>query len=69
MNILIECDVTEYNTKPPEKNTENVFSLNEKSMIISFMNDKEKIIMQSEISAEDTLRLARMIVYFYETNR
>jgi len=69
MNILIECPVTEYNSIPPEKNTENVFSLNEKSMIISFMNDKEKIIMQSEISAEDALRLARMIVYFYETNR
>jgi hypothetical protein len=69
MNIQIECDVTEYNTKPPEKNTENIFSLNEKSMIINFMNDKEKIIMQSEISSEDALKLARMIVYFYETNR
>ena len=67
MNILIECPVTEYNTKPPEKNTQNVFSLNEKSMIINFMNDKEKIIMQSEISSEDALKLARMIVYFYET--
>ncbi len=69
MNILIECPVTEYNIKPLEKNTENVFSLNESSMIINFMNDKEKIIMQSEISADDALKLARMIVYFYETNR
>ena len=43
--ILFECDVTEFNTKPPKANDGNTFALMDEAVIISFMQTKpEKIL-------------------------
>lgn len=65
--ILFECDVTEFNTKPPKENDVNTFALTDKSIIISFMQTKhEKILFQSEICREDAIELANLILMKYK---
>jgi len=63
--ILFECHVTEFHIIPPKENEENCFVLNEKAMIINFMDINEKILMQSEISRDDALQLAKLITLKY----
>lgn len=65
--ILFECDATEFAINPPKENDENSFALNDKSLVINFMNThKDKILMQSEISIEDALELAKLIIFKYD---
>ena len=48
--IIFESDVTLYHIDPPKDNDENHFVINEKALIINFMDTKsDKILMQSEI--------------------
>lgn len=64
--ILFECDVTEYSVQPPKENDENAFALNDNALVINFMNThKNKILMQSEISKEHALELAKLIIFKY----
>lgn len=63
-NILFECDVTEFNIIPPEDNSANCFSINEKCLIINLMDD-ENIYTQTEISKEDAIKLAKLILFVY----
>lgn len=64
--IIFDCEVTEYNIIPPKDNDENTFCLNKESLIINFMDTKkEKILMQSEISKEDAIQLAKLILMKY----
>ena len=64
-NIEYKCDVTEFDCIPQLQNDVNVFSINEKALIISLMNDDD-ILVQTEISKADAYRLARLILLVYE---
>ena len=65
MNVQLECDVTEYHVYPNEDNEKNIFYFHKEAMVINFVNDSEDILSQSEISAEDALRLAKLILHLY----
>lgn len=62
--ILFECDVTEFSLIPNHKNNENNFTLCEKSLVINLMSG-DKIITQTEISKDDALELAKLIIFKY----
>lgn len=65
--ILFECDVTEFDIMPKKENDEICFALNEKAMVINFMDTKNKsILMQSEIEKRDAIRLAKLILFNYK---
>jgi hypothetical protein len=64
-NIEFKCDVTEFDCIPQTENDVNVFSINEKSLIINLMNDDD-ILVQTEISKADACRLAKLILLVYE---
>ena len=64
--IQFDCSVTEYDIIPKKENDENVFCLNEKAMVINFMDtQKDKIIIQSEIEKRDAIQLAKLILLKY----
>jgi len=62
--ILYECEVTEFNIIPPKENNQNVFSLNEKSLIINLM-EHDDIIIQTEIEKKHAIELAKLILLKY----
>jgi hypothetical protein len=67
--ILFECNVTEFDIKPVKENDEISFAINEKAMIINFMDtNKKSILMQSEIEKRDAIRLAKLILFAYKTS-
>lgn len=61
MDITISCDVTEFYCKPKINNVKNVFSINDKSLIISFCDKKGKVLNQSEIDIEDFRKISYLI--------
>jgi hypothetical protein len=64
--ILFECDVTEFDIVPNKQNDEICFALNQKAMVINFMDtNKKSILMHSEIDKEDAIRLAKLILFNY----
>jgi hypothetical protein len=61
--ILFECDVTEFDIIPKIENQENCFAINDKSMVINFMDKHgENILYQSEIERKDAIELAKLIL-------
>lgn len=66
--VTMECNVTEYAIIPPIEYEKVAFCLNEKCIVISFMNDIDEVITQSEIEKEDAVNLAKLILLQYETN-
>ncbi len=64
--ITIECDVTEYAVIPPIEYEKVSFYLDEKCIVISFMNDIDEVITQSEIEKQDAINLAKLILLHYE---
>lgn len=65
--ILFECAVTEFDIIPKKENDEICFALNEKAMVINFMDTKkESILMHSEMDKEDAIRLAQLILFNYK---
>jgi hypothetical protein len=63
--IEYKCDVTQFDCIPQLQNDVNVFSINEKALIINLMND-QNILVQTEIEKADACRLARLILLVYE---
>lgn len=64
--ILFECDVTEFDIIPKKENDEICFALNEKAMVINFMDSrKNSILMHSEIEKKDAIHLAKLILFNY----
>jgi hypothetical protein len=64
--IIFKSQVTEYDIYPPKDNDENHFVINEKALIIKFMDTKSrKILMQSEIEKKDAIELAKLILLKY----
>ena len=65
--ILFECNVTEFDIMPKKENDEICFALNEKAMVINFMDTKKQsILMHSEMDKEDAIRLAKLILFNYK---
>jgi hypothetical protein len=65
--ILFECNVTEFDIIPKKENDEISFALNEKAMVINFMDTKKQsILMHSEMDKEDAIRLAQLILFNYK---
>ena len=63
MDIVVSCQVTEYAVIPNLKSNEiNTFSINDKSLVISFCNDNEEVLALSEIQIEDAKKLAKIIL-------
>lgn len=65
--ITIECDVTEFTVIPDENYQKVVFCLNDKAVVISFMDNEDNMLTQSEIESEDAIKLAKLILLKYET--
>jgi hypothetical protein len=66
--IIFESNVTLYHIDPPKENDENHFVINEKALIINFMDTKsDKILMQSEIEKKDAIELAKLILLKYNS--
>lgn len=64
----MECNVTEYAIIPTIEYEKVAFCLDEKCIVISFINDIDEVITQSEIEKEDAVNLAKLILLQYETN-
>lgn len=65
MEIKIICDATEYSIMPTlVQNSDNLFIINDKSLIISFLDEYKNIIQETEISIEDAKKLAKMILNY-----
>ena len=64
-SISIEVDVTQYAVIPPEKNETNIFVLESSCMIINFCGLESDVLKQSEISREDAIELANLILMKY----
>lgn len=65
MNVQLECEVTEFNVYPNDNNDKNVFYFHNNSMVISFTDINGEVICQSEVSREDTIKLAKLILHLY----
>jgi hypothetical protein len=61
VDITLKMDVTEYAVMPKKINTKNIFNIQNNCLIISFCDEKENVLSQSEISYEDALMLANYI--------
>lgn len=60
--ITIECNVTEHSVTPPIEYQKVVFYLNDKCIVISFMDDQDQVLTQSEIDKKDAIYLAKLIL-------
>lgn len=61
LDILVVTNVTEFSVMPKKNNTKNIFSIQKNCLIISFCDDKEKVLNQSEICIEDAKDIAKII--------
>ena len=59
---MFECDVTEFAVIPDENYQKVVFCLNDKSLVISFMDDQDNVLTQSEIEIKDAYKLSKLIL-------
>lgn len=65
-SIIYECDVTEHNVIPAIENSKNRFFISYKALVISMLGeDDQTCINQTEISREDAIELARLILFKY----
>ena len=67
-SIIFECDATELDILKRKDNNENAFAINDKSLVISLIDSlsiKNEIISQTEISKENAIKLAKLILHKY----
>jgi hypothetical protein len=64
--ISIECNVTEFAVYPPEEYEKVLFYLDEKCVVISFMDDNDNVLTQTEIEKNDAINLANVILLNYK---
>jgi len=57
-NVLFECNVTEFDIMSEANG--NCFTVNEKCLTISLINE------EAQISKEDAIKLAKLILFVYE---
>jgi hypothetical protein len=63
---IIECGVTEYAVVSPKDYEKVTFYLDDKCIVISFMDNRDNVLSQSEIEKEDAINLAKLILFEYE---
>jgi nitrogen regulatory protein PII-like uncharacterized protein len=59
--ITLTAGITDYASMSPEEYQEVSFSINEKSMVISILDDNQKVLIQTEIELKDAKILAKLI--------
>jgi hypothetical protein len=64
--IEYECNATQIHCMPPAKIVHNNFILGEEAVVISFCNMNEDPVYTSEMSKEDAVRLANLILNHYK---
>ena len=64
--ISIECNVSDFAVHHSEKYDKVVFYLNEKCVVISFMDENENVLNQTEIGEKDAIELANVIFLKYK---
>jgi hypothetical protein len=64
--IIYECEVSEYEIISNLKYDKNVFYLNKDAIVISFCDTDDTVIDQSEMTIDDAIRLAKLILHYYE---
>jgi len=62
MQTTMECEVTEFNILPEKSNSTNTFYIDSEAVVISFLDAKGNVIMQSEIEIKDAIILAKTIL-------
>lgn len=62
MIINIECETTEYACVPDDTNVITNFNINDKSLVISFLDKNNNVLTQSEIGLSDARKLAQIIL-------
>ncbi len=63
--ISIECNVTEFSVYPNEEYEKVLFYLDNKSIVISFLDENDNVLTQSEIEKKDAINLANVILLNY----
>jgi hypothetical protein len=61
MDVIIECDTTEYTIVPNKEYRKTIFSITENSLVISFCTSEGVVITQSEIEIKDAIKLANIL--------
>jgi hypothetical protein len=65
--FCLKCGSSKKIIEPKKENDEISFALNEKAMVINFMDTKKQsILMHSEMDKEDAIRLAHLILFNYK---
>jgi hypothetical protein len=65
--ISIECNVSDFAVCPPEEYDIVVFYLNEKCVVISFMDKNENVLTQTEIEKKEQSNIYRLEQKFGDT--
>ena len=63
--ILFECDITDFVVSPPEEYEKNQFVISDNSLQINLLDDNNIMLTNTEISKEDALQLAKLILLKY----
>ena len=61
MNVTIEIEITEYRVNSPKEYESVSFSTDKETVVISFMDKYEKVIVQTEIFKSEFLKAAKII--------
>ena len=64
--LFLECEVIENYSKPPKENETIRFSFYEKSFVVNLLDVDDKLMLQTEISKEDAIELAKTILMKYQ---
>ena len=62
MIIKITCNTTEHDSYPPAECEFTQFEINDKSVSIKTMDDTEVVLSETEISIEDAIKIATLIL-------
>jgi len=67
MNYLkLKVDVTEHEITPTEAQEHIIFTITEKALIISIIDDGGSILEETEIEKKDAIELAGLILFKYK---
>ena len=61
MNVNIEIEITEYRVNSPKNYHSVMFNAEKESVVISFLDKYEKVIVQTEVLKSEFLNAAKII--------
>ena len=62
LTLKLQCNTTEFDSFPPEECEFTQFEINERSMSVKALDANEVELSQTEISIEDAVKLAKLIL-------